>query len=402
MTSRDTGLFKTGRRAFCSNAGLALAAAAAGESLLPRIIRPARAASSDNVVRVLGVSTGALPDWSQFEKETGLKMEWTPASDDVGLFLHEMIADDAGEHYDIVTCLSGTYEALADQDLLLPIDLARLKHWHGVPDYMKGAVPAASGSTPAAPHVWSVPYHMNADGFVYAPATLGLPRAPAEVSWKLIYDDQRTKGRVAIDNGIYALGCAAIYLKYHRLVEIGDIGAMTPSECASVADFLIERKQAGQFRTLYKSYDEQLQLLLSGEVVAETAWEPVAYEAQRHGTDADYAFIVEGYDKWSQNLMIPSQVKDRKALDKVYLAMDWLLGGAYAAEMAATEGYVTPRMDLGLAYAQEHGWSAERIGRIRRVMAKGDAKFAKPLYWDPGYFKTLEYYEREMARFRNA
>ena len=402
MTIGDRRHSTTGRRTFCSGAGAALAAAAAGESLLPWRSRPARAAGRDDVVRVLGVSTGALPDWSRFEKETGLKMEWTPASDDVGLFLHEMIADDAGEHYDIVTCLSGTYEALADQDLLLPIELGRLKNWHGVPDYVKGAVPVAPGSTPGSPRVWSIPYHMNADGFVYAPTALRMPHAPAEVSWKLIYDDERTKGRVAIDNGIYALGCAGIYLKYHRLVEIGDIGGMTPSECASVADFLIERKHAGQFRTLYKSYDEQLQLLLSGEVVAETAWEPVSHEAQRLGHDADYAFIVEGYDKWAQNLMIPSQVKARNGLDKVYLAMDWLLSGAYSAEMAATEGYVTPRMDLGLVFAQEHGWPAERIDRIREVVAKGDVKFAKPLYWDPGYFKTLEYYEREMARFRNA
>ena len=70
--------------------------------------------------------------------------------------------------------------------------------------------------------------------------------------------------------------------------------------------------------------------------------------------------------------------------------------------MADIQGYVTPRLDLGLAYAQEHGWSADRIARIRQVMAKGDAKFAKSLYWDPGYFSTLETYEREMARFRNA
>ncbi len=387
---------RLGRRGFCGSAGASLAAAAAGESLWPRSRNIARAASRDDVIRVLGVSTGALADWRQFEHDTGLTMQWTPASDDVGLFLHEMIADDAGDRYDIVTCLSGTYEVLADQDLLLPIDLKRLSNWYGVPGYLHGALPPAPGG------VWSLPYHMNADGFAYAPAALHLPKAPAEISWKLLYDDERTRGRVAIDNGIYALGCAAIYLKYHHLVEIGDIGAMTPSECRSVADFLIERKRAGQFRALYKSYDEQLQLMLDGEVLAETAWEPVAREAQRRGHDVDYAFTVEGYDKWSQNLMIPAAVKDRNGLDKVYRTMNWLLGGAYAAEMADVEGYVTPRLDLGLAYAQEHGWSADRIARIRQVMAKGDIKFAKALYWDPGYFSTLESYEREMARFRNA
>ena len=138
---------------------------------------------------------------------------------------------------------------------------------------------------------------------------------------------------MALDNEVYALGCAAIYLKYHRIVDIADIGNMTASECASVADFLIERKRAGQFRTLYKSFDEQLQLITGGEVLAETGWEPVARQAQRTGHDAAYATTVEGYDKWSQNLMIPAQVRDRNALDRAYATIDWLLGGAYAAEL---------------------------------------------------------------------
>lgn len=387
------------RRGFCKGAGLSMAAAAAGVTRRSWLPRPAQAAiQPDNVVRVLGVSTGALADWSGFEKDTGLKMVWTPASDDVGLFLHEMIANDGGAHYDIVTCLSGSYEMLADQELLLPIDLAKLKNWRGVPDYIKQATPVAPNGVGAL----SIPYHMNADSFLYAPTALHLPHAPEEVTWKLLYDDEATRGKVAIDNEIYALGCAAIYLKYHRLVEITDIGQMTNSECASVADFLIERKKAGQFRTLYKSYDEQLQLLIGGEVLAESGWEPVAREARRKGHDVDYAYTLEGYDKWSQNLMVPSQVKDRNSLDKVTTTIDWLLGGAYAAEIATTTGYVTPRLDLGLEYAREHGWAADQIEAIQTVSRKGGQKFTKALYWDPGYYKNLERYELEMARFRNA
>ena len=104
-----------------SGAGAAIAAATAGETLFPRTRRAKAAPSKDNVVRVLGISNGMPNSWAEFEKDTGLKVEWTPIGDDVGVFLHEMIANDAGDHYDIVTCLSGTYEMLADQDLLMPI-----------------------------------------------------------------------------------------------------------------------------------------------------------------------------------------------------------------------------------------------------------------------------------------
>ena len=176
---------------------------------------------------------------------------------------------------------------------------------------------------------------------------------------------------------------------------------MTRSECDSVADYLIERKKAGQFRTFYKSFDEQVQLLENREVLAMSCWEPAAREAQAKGLDVALAYTVEGYDKWSQNLMIPASVKDRGSLDKVMTAINWFMGGAYAAEKSALEGYLTPRADLGLEYAREHGWPADKIAAIQATMDKITTKFAKELYWDPGYTTSLEFYEMAAARFRN-
>jgi spermidine/putrescine-binding protein len=386
------------RRRFMHKAGLAMAAAAAGKTLLPRVISPARASGSDNVIRVLGVTTGAPDSWDEFEKATGFKVEWTPIGDDVGLFLHEMIGNDGGERYDLVSSLSGTYETLADQQLLMPVDTGKLKNWSGVSDLIRTATPQAPGGKGA----WSVPFQFNADSFAYFAKALGEPDAPAEVSWSLLYDDKRTLGKSALDNGIYALLCCAIYLKHHGLVQIDDIANLTASEAASVSNYLIERKQAGQFRTLYKSYDEQVELLESREVLAASCWEPAAMDARGKGLDVAYAYTLEGYDKWSQNLMIPAQVKDRGASDKVHVLIDWFMGGAYAAEKSATQGYLTPRPDLGLAYAQEKGWDGTRVAEIQNAIKKLDQKFLKKLFWDPGYFKNMEIYEREVARFKNA
>lgn len=397
MTRLITGNFRFNRRRFMKNAGISLAAAGAGDLLLPRSISSARAASgSDNVVRVLGVSNGAPASWAEFEKSTGLKVEWTPIGDDVGTFLHEMIGNDAGDRYDVVTALSGTYAPLVQQNLLMPIDTTKLKHWAGMAASLKAASPQGSG------HVWSIPFQINADSFAYFPKTLGLPDAPNEVSWKILYDDPRTKGKVALDSGVYALLCCAIYVDYHKIVPINDISSLTASEAASVADYLIERKKAGQFRAFYGSLDEQVQLLASGEVLAETAWEPAAVTARSKGFDVDYAYTVEGYDKWSQNLMIPAQVKDRGATDKALALIDYFMGGAYAAEMSSTQGYVTPQIDLGLEYAREHGWSAQSIAAIENCNVKLDRKFAKSLFQDPGYFPNMEIYERETQRFQNA
>jgi spermidine/putrescine-binding protein len=384
------------RRHFMQRAPLALAAAAAGRTLLAPS-RPAKAAPADNIVRVLGISNGAPDSWAEFEKETGLKVEWTPIGDDIGIFLHEMIANAAGETYDVVTCLTGAYEILAEQNLLLPIDTSLLTHWAGTCDLIKQATPQAPGGKGA----WSLPFQMNADAFCYFWKDLGEPEAPAEVSWKILFDDQRTLGKVGLDGGLYTIPYCGIYLKYHKIVDINDIANMTLSECQSVADYLIERKKAGQFRAFYKSFDEQVQLLVNREVLAETCWEPAARAAQSKGLAVTHAYTVEGYDKWAQSLMIPAQTKDRGSVDKALKLIDWIMGGAYAAEKSSNDGYLTPRPDLGLAYAHEHQWPAERIARIEATVNKMNAKFVKPLYWDPGYTKSLEHYEMAMARFRS-
>ena len=177
---------------------------------------------------------------------------------------------------------------------------------------------------------------------------------------------------------------------------------MTDSECDTVANYLIERKAAGQFRTLYKSYDEQVQLLADKEVLAQSCWEPAALEAKGKGLDVAYAYTVEGYDKWAQNLMIPAQVADRGASDKAHALIDFFMGGAYAAEKSAFQGYVTPRPDLGIAYAKEHGWKEKDIAAIEDAVGKLDKKFSKDLFWDPGWFRSMESYERALARFKNA
>ena len=58
---------------------------------------------------------------------------------------------------------------------------------------------------------------------------------------------------------------------------------MTRDEAKVVVDYLIERKKAGQFRTLHSAFEEQVQLLTNKEVVIINCWEPATREAQIHG-----------------------------------------------------------------------------------------------------------------------
>jgi spermidine/putrescine-binding protein len=218
----------------------------------------------------------------------------------------------------------------------------------------------------------------------------------------VLFDNEKTKGLVALDDSFFTLQHCAAYLKWNKMADIGNPGNLTSSECETVADFLIERKEAGQFRTFWATFDEQVSLLLNREVVAETSWEPAVLEAQKQGVPAEYAWCIEGYDKWMNSVFVPKQVESRGNLEQVYTALDWLLGGEYAAEIAVLRGYVTPRADLGFEFAKANGWSAEKANEIESTLAKLDKKFAHELFWNNGWPNDVAAYEREMARFKNA
>ncbi len=368
----------------------------AAPSIVTGPIRRARA--DDNVVRIMGVTTVALPDWSEFEKDTGLKVEFTPIDDAIGTFLHEVEANDAGERYDLFAAFSGPWKGLAEKGYLLKVNSDRMANWSGVSDSVKTS-PLIMGGEGA---LWSVPLVMNADSFAYIPALTGAPPAPEPISWDLLFDNEATKGMVALDDSFFTLQHCAAYLKYHNLAAIGDPGNLTASECETVANYLIERKEAGQFRTFWVSYDEQVSLLVNQEVAAETAWEPAVKEARGQGVPVEYAWTIEGYDKWMINAFIPKQAEDRGNLDQIYTALNWFLGGAYAAQIAVLRGYVTPRSDLGKAYGESAGWSPEQVAEIEDTISKLDKKFAHELFWNSGWPDDIEAYEREMSRFKNA
>ena len=384
------------RRRFLRTAGAGALALAAGPALLPRLSRPARAESG--TIRMLGVTTVALPDWSQFEADTGLKMEFTPIDDNPGLWLHEVKANDAGDRYDILAQLSGIYKFVSDEGYIMPVDLGQMPNAAGASkDVMESPLTQTKDGV-----TWGVPLIFNADTFGYFPAILDEPRPPELVSWDLIFDNQKTLGRVGLDDSFFTISMCAGYMKGAWIADIGNPANLTSSEAATVADYLIERKKAGQFRTFWSTYEEQVSLFVNGEVDAATCWEPGVKDAQRQGADVVYASTREGYDKWMILAFIPTQVKDRGNLADVYRALDWFLGGAYSAEIAGLRGYGTGRPDLGLAYARENNWTDEQIAVINDNITKVTQKFAHPLFFDDGFPDDIEAYEREMDRFRNS
>ncbi len=371
----------------------------AAPAVLSGGFRRARAQSTPGVIRMMGGPTVALEDWSLFERETGLKMEFTPFHvDDVGALYNELIVNEAGERFDIVNMLAGVQRGLVEAGMVAQLDTSKLTNYAGIPETVKRNSALYAGND----QDWGVPLYMNADSFGYFPERLGLPRPPETVTWDLLLNSEETLGQCALDGDYLALMMGGMYLKSRGLAEIGDPANMTPEECRTATDWLIERKKAGQFRTLWRTYDEQVANFVNGEVLVQRCWEPAVRDVRSQGLDVEYATCSDFHVNWMHASLIPVQAAERENIDEIYRALDWFIGGSYAAELAILRGYTGSRMDLALDYAREQNWDGERLEQIEANIQKVETKLSNPNYWITGLPDELEVHESEMARFRNA
>lgn len=385
---------KTTRRRFLTTAG-----AGAGAIILRGGLRPAHAQSTSGTVRMMGGPTLALNDWSLFEKETGLKMEFTPFhTDNVGALYNEFTANGAGDRFDIVQVLGGVQKGLAGKGYVDALDTGKLKNYSGISEGIKTSplLTTPDGKTQC------IPIYMNADAFGYFPAKLKKPRPPEMVNWDLLLNDEETKGQCAIDGDFLTLFYGGMYLKTRKLADINDPANMTEKECRTATDWLIERKKAGQFRTFWSNYDEQVANFVSGEVLVQRCWEPAVKDVQKKGLDVVYATCSDFHVKWVQASFVPKQSKERDNWNEVYKALDWFLGGSYSAELAALRGYCTSRPDLGIEYAKAQNWKPEQVKLLTDNLEKIKIKFANPNFWITGLPDTMEFHELQMERLKNA
>lgn len=390
---------KINRRRFMKGAVGTAAAITAAPMIAKGLTRQAKADAKPGTIRLLGGASTLIPgDWTQFEKDTGLKMEFSLLKDDPGVFFNDVMVNDAGSRYDIISMLAGVQGPLVEGDWILPIDQSRIPNWAGVEPGVKSNPQLTGMETDI---LWGVPMYMNADTFGYFPELLGEPRPPEEVSWNLVFDNEKTLGQSAVGDNFYTLTFAAAYMKYHNLATIDKPENMTASEVAAVADYMIERKKAGQFRTYWSTFDDQISNFVNGEALAQVCWEPAVKESRKQGADIEYAWTPEFYVKWMAAGFIPVQAEDRGNLDEIYAAFDWFCGGAYGALLGPLRGYATPRPDLALDWAKEREYTEDKIKAISDNLDKLKFKYSNPLFWFLAVPDTLKEHEREMARFMN-
>ena len=386
------------RRDFLKGSAAALAVGAAG---ITGAVKPAFAAGEP--VRAYGVTTAQLKDWNIMTNSIGVDMDFRGTDNSVGVFLRDVVASRLGDEVDVFVFESGTEDILGPQGIYLEIDQEHpeLTLWERTSDDWKHSAVVTSKDG----RQYGVPMIGNADSFGYFPEKIGAsPDGQEDISWAMFFESDKTRGRVAYDQTwTYSLPVCALFLKHHGRVEIDNVVDMKKEEVAQVVDYLIERKKAGQFRTLHSAFEEQIQLLTNKEVDIINCWEPATKEANLAlgpGT-VFYAYTDEGYFKWGHGAYIAAQAADRDNMDNIYKVLNYFLDGEYRALQARDRGYAGPNLDLGVKYAEEQGWPQEDIDNLSANQAKIERKFAKP-FVSTTTPENSDVMEEEWQRFLNS
>ncbi len=193
---------------------------------------------------------------------------------------------------------------------------------------------------------------------VYNADTLGirpdLIKRPIE-SWKELLNPE-FKGKASILN-IPSIGImdAAMVVEAMGLYKYPYKGNMTKKEIDLTIKTLIEAKKAGQFRSLWKDFNESVNLMASGEVVIQSMWSPAVTAVRTKGIACTYQPLKEGYRAWAAGFGVPKTLTGKKA-DAAYEFINWFLDG-WAGAYLNRQGYYSAVLETAKAKMEAYEWA---------------------------------------------
>ena len=200
-------------------------------------------------------------------------------------------------------------------------------------------------------HMTLIPTVYNADTLGIRPDLIDVPID----SWAQLVDP-KFKGKASILN-IPAIGImdAGQVAQSSGVVTYGDMGNMTKEEIDKTIDLMIENKKAGQFRALWKEFNESVNLMASGEVVIQSMWSPAVTKVRQMGIHCKYQPLKEGYRAWAAGLGIPTHVEG-KTLDACYEFVNWFLSG-WAGAFLNRQGYYAAVLSTAQQNMEPYEWT---------------------------------------------
>ena len=371
----------------------------AGVLGMHRMVPPARAAGRTLTIADVGVGDPA-GDWSRFEQPTGNQVNLVSIGNAPSAVVNQLLAGGGLTAFDVINIVGGMQKPLVDNDLILELDTARLPNWQKdtyIEQYLASGMPGFQ-FIGYEERIYGVPTVLQGDSFAY------LPEETGDLNSYAALFDPRFRGFVALEDNYTTAGQkTALFLKHSGQAEIADPADMTPDEVRTVIDFLIDQKRAGQFRVVWSSFEQAVNLITSKEVHVIDCWEPMVFVARDQGHDVVYAAPKEGYLLWAMAAYaVNNPERSEEDLADTYALLDFMLGPWYGAKITLLRGYMTNPMAPEYAKAHPDEFSAEEAARVAEITAGVARKFEQGGTWQNRWPTHVDAYEEEWQRFKSA
>ena len=216
--------------------------------------------------------------------------------------------------------------------------------------YLKGADSAEFSDTPTD-FATLIPFQYNADTLGYRPDLVGRTIE----SWGELFNEEFRGKTSILDIPQIGIMDAAMVAEALGLMSFGDKGNMTQAEIDQITDILKEQKAAGQFRAFWKTFDESVNLMASGEVILQSMWSPAVTAVQSQGIDCIYAPLEEGYRGWGGGIGLSKNLEGIQ-LDAAYEYINWMLEG-WVGAFLGRQGYYSAAPETARKYMSEAEWA---------------------------------------------
>lgn len=195
-----------------------------------------------------------------------------------------------------------------------------------------------------------IPTIYNADTLGIRPDLIGRPID----TWAELLNPE-FKGKASILD-ISSIGIMDMAMVCEAMGEVQyvDKGNMTKEEIDKTIGIFIEAKKNGQFRAFWKSFDESVNLMASGEVVIQSMWSPAITAVRSKGIPCVYQPLKEGYRSWGGGLGLSANLSGLE-LEAAYEYINWYLSG-WVGGYLMRQGYYSAVPETSKEFMSADEW----------------------------------------------
>ena len=195
-----------------------------------------------------------------------------------------------------------------------------------------------------------IPTIYNADTLGIRPDIIGRPID----SWaELLSPD--FKGRASLlDISSIGIMDMAMVCEAMGKITYGDKGNMTKDEIDQTIAVFTEAKRDGQFRAFWKTFDESVNLMSSGEVVIQSMWSPAVTAVRSRGLPCTFQPLKEGYRSWGGGIGLATHLEGMQ-LDAAYKYINWYLSG-WVGGFLMRQGYYSAAPETSKLFMTDDEW----------------------------------------------